>query len=257
MSIRIVDYKTNYKTRRQLLDSSDLIIYVCCTENEILKLKEPMKIGQNDFHDDYNRIHFYTKFKTKCLNITFNKHVKEIDCLSLIEKKMGSQETKLASSGGSVISSLFSNIQLEGNSFYLKLPNQNEEFISYLLENEKENPNIFQLTLDSDSMSSFKSMRTRLNDLPFRMLVYNINRKLTKLVETELKQSKKLADLTQNISFNDQPNNEESLFEESDDDCLSLDDSSQFSSNQSNVYDEHYSLINESINKTKKNFVFK
>lgn len=254
MDISIVDYKTNYKTRRILLDQSDLILYVCCTEKEILKLREPMKIGQNDFHDDYNRIHFYTKYQRKSLNITFNKNVNEIDFSGLaFNKKREPNETKLAlSSEDSVISSLFGNIQTNGNYLYLKLPNQNEELLAYLIENETDvEQNL--LNSESDSANSIKILRSRLNDLPYKILIYNMNRKMTRLIETELKMSKKLANLTHNIDFNDQPNEEESLFEESDDDFSSLENSSQFSSIQSNnVYDERLSLLNESINRPKK-----
>lgn len=260
MIIKIVDFKTNYKTRRQLIDSSDLIIYVCCTGNEIKKLSEPMKIGQNDFHDDYNRIHFYDKYQKKCLNITFNKQVNEIDYF--LTKSEKSLENNLLSarlafksnSGESVSSSLFSNIQPNGNSFYLKLPNQNEEFVSYILENSDIESNQkylqFNESIESDSTSSIKTIRSRLNVLPFKILVYNINKTLTKLIDNELKKGKQLINFNQNINFNDQPNEEESLFEESDDDCSSQEIDSQFST----IKDEHLSLLNEPNNIHKKFF---
>ena len=77
MKIQIIDFKENYKQREESLLAADLIVYVCCTQKEIDELNEPVKIGYNSYHHDYNLIHFSEFFKLKSINVTFNPHVDE------------------------------------------------------------------------------------------------------------------------------------------------------------------------------------
>jgi len=213
MNIKIVDFKTNSILRKELIESSDLIVYICGTENEICKLKEPMKIGQNEFHDDYNRIHLYEKFQKKCLNLTFNKNIylhefyESIDSANSVQLKKSSES-----------SSLFSNVFTYGNDFYLKLPDQNEELIGYLLDDDKFN----KLNDTSDSIIDCRSLASQINKLPFRIIIYNLNKILTSLVEKELKKNKNLSNLDKNICYNGQPCDEEFVYDEIYDEFESL-----------------------------------
>lgn len=71
----VVSYSTPPSEREALLNKADRIFYVCGTEKEIHRLYEPIHIGQNAYHHDYNRLHFVAKYRSKCTNITFNKRV--------------------------------------------------------------------------------------------------------------------------------------------------------------------------------------
>lgn len=244
MSIHIVDFKTSFKVRRNLIESSDLIFYICCTNNEINKLQEKMKIGMNDYHDDYNLLHFYDKYQRKCVNITFNKNIKEND-----SSKSDNSLKSTTCDSDSMRSSIFSNILLIGNSQYLKLPTQNEEFIFYLLEKENKS-NDFTILNESISASSVSSFRFKLNELPLKIFIYNLNKKLTYQCENELNQNKKLAYLDENIHFSDQPSDQESLIEENEDEeeNLSIEETNNCKNNNNNVdivFDEQFSLLNE------------
>lgn len=44
--------------RTNLIEESNLIVYVCCTNQEIKKLHEPIRLGLNSYHHDFNQIHF-------------------------------------------------------------------------------------------------------------------------------------------------------------------------------------------------------
>ena len=221
MHLELIDYKTNSKARKHLIESSDLIVYVCCTNNEIRKLRDTMKIGLNDFHHDYNLIHFYETYQKKCLNVTFNANIKDLKSSNnttntslstnyFSQSKSGDQaaiaslqsknqfnqnmsEKDLSfvilpsvstesSTNHSMSLSLFSNIQPTGNSAYLKLPQENDKFISYLFEQNKPST-CAKVAGESKAKRSFKSMRSALNDMPFKLLIGNINKTLTNLVK--------------------------------------------------------------------------
>ena len=129
-------------------------------------------------------------------------------------------------------SSLFSNIQTSGNSAYLKLPKQNKQLIDCFFE-IKNKKTAYQET--HDSLTSLKSIRKKLNDIPFKILIYKINKTLKNLLKQQLRRNKQIVNLELNISFNDQPYEEESIFEDSDDETSSyIEDASQTSSSRSN-----------------------
>ena len=78
-----MDYDTDSKDRIDILTNCDLVFYVCANVKELDFVcgEESMRIGQNSFHDDYNRLHFIDRFKKKCIDLAFSttrQNTKEI-----------------------------------------------------------------------------------------------------------------------------------------------------------------------------------
>jgi hypothetical protein len=252
MNIEVIDYKTNSKSRKHLIETSDLIVYVCCTNNEVKKLREPMKIGLNDFHHDYNLMHFYETYQKKCLNITFNVNIAETQnnlstnfysqskseqvsaisqCKNQFNQNTSEKDLSFvilptvsneSSTNQSVSLSVFSNIQQAGNSTFLKLPQENDKFINYLFGNNKSDAHV---AIDNvNSKNNLKSIRKKINEIPFKLLMYNVNKTITKLVKKQLKKTKSLLYLEDNIQLDDQPHEELCIFEDSDEENSSYND---------------------------------
>ena len=51
-----------------MLNESFLFVYVCANLDE-LRFAEKMNIGQNIYHDEFNRLHFLKKFNSKLINV--------------------------------------------------------------------------------------------------------------------------------------------------------------------------------------------
>lgn len=115
-------------------------------------LQNPFIIGQNRFHDEFNKIHCFKKYSTKSIDITFNQEVSIID---LNETNVSSENSSLLNSDDSkqtsielgphlfnmsnstsIIQSLSFKEPMK-KSFYLKLPEQHKEFILFFLSSDK------------------------------------------------------------------------------------------------------------------------
>jgi hypothetical protein len=68
-----VNYWTFPKERTQLIEEADLIFYVCATGSEIELVEQGiMKIGQNIYQHEFNKLHFVPRYKNKCAHVTLN-----------------------------------------------------------------------------------------------------------------------------------------------------------------------------------------
>ncbi len=268
MNIEIIDFKTSSEERTKLIEESNLIVYVCCTNQEIRKLHEPIRLGLNSYHHDFNQIHFHDKFQKKCLNVTFNPNINEQEEVSFYlnqhQASMINPEyhkntntnnnpseltTSLplnpsinSSTNTSMSSSMFSNVQQMGNSFYLKLPAQNEQFIDYLFESNTNTSTSNNPINLNDSVNSFKSIRRKLSDMPFKLQMKKINSSIKNQIKKQLKLNKKLANLEINIKYDGQPDENESIVDDYDN--ISNGDTIN-SSNQQLYSDESASLLPE------------
>ncbi|RNA38172.1 hypothetical protein BpHYR1_024614 [Brachionus plicatilis] len=151
-SIQIVNYSTDIKTRSEAIENADKIVYVCGTKDEIENLQNPFIIGQNKFHDEYNKLHCFPQYETKTIYITFNQQVQPISLEEANSEKSSlinsssSSESKQTSIEPSPKFSNFTNSQsiVKSVSYqealshkYLKLPEQNKLLISFLLGPDK------------------------------------------------------------------------------------------------------------------------
>ena len=67
----IIDYTTSLNERTWLLDQSDLIIYVLGIEEE-LEYGRNLKIGQNWYHYEFNKLHFIKNYQKKTIGFNFS-----------------------------------------------------------------------------------------------------------------------------------------------------------------------------------------
>ncbi|RNA23388.1 hypothetical protein BpHYR1_053284, partial [Brachionus plicatilis] len=121
--------------RQELIKNADLIVYVCATEQEINDIeKKLLKIGQNSYHDEFNKIHFLDPNSSKCIDIALFSDISEISKKNKNKKKKAKQKFKA------------SNIPLiEINSFkhtkkIFRLPQESKDFLIEIqskLENKK------------------------------------------------------------------------------------------------------------------------
>ena len=97
LRINAVHYETKIKERKEILNKSDLIFYVCANETEFYDLEriqpssDTVKIGQNIFHDEFYTINlcrpekcFYILFKND--NKKANKNGKQKETPLLDDK---------------------------------------------------------------------------------------------------------------------------------------------------------------------------
>lgn len=71
IDFNIITYSTSLCERKYLFNDSFLFVYVCANLDE-LRHAEKMNIGQNIYHDEFNRLHFLKKFNTKLINVLFS-----------------------------------------------------------------------------------------------------------------------------------------------------------------------------------------
>lgn len=112
-----------------MLKRADQIVYVCGNQEEIIKLRKPMKFGQTDFDHDFNRIHFFEPYKIKTINVTFEKTV---EISKFADEKLiihGSESS--STSSGSSFQSTYSR-RTNGQSRCLKLPEQIKDLLYHL-----------------------------------------------------------------------------------------------------------------------------
>lgn len=67
--------KIGFESRNNLLKDSHIIIYVCGSNAEFENLpNEKMKLGINIYQDEYNKIHFIEKYRSRCISIYLNRN---------------------------------------------------------------------------------------------------------------------------------------------------------------------------------------
>jgi hypothetical protein len=87
-----------YKERMTLLRNAHLIVYVCASQNETRKIDGPIKLGQSEYHHEFNSIHHVPVLMDKTILATF-------DATNTSTHRL------------------------------LVLPNQNKDFVLFILEN--------------------------------------------------------------------------------------------------------------------------
>lgn len=121
--------------RQELIKNADLIVYVCATEQEINDIeKKLLKIGQNSYHDEFNKIHFLDPNSSKCIDIALFSDISEISKKNKNKKKKAKQKFKASSIP-----------LIEINSFrhtkkIFRLPQESKDFLIEIqskLENKK------------------------------------------------------------------------------------------------------------------------
>ncbi|CAF0748041.1 unnamed protein product [Brachionus calyciflorus] len=196
LNIEVIDYTTENQKRSDLLERADKIVYVCATEEEILKYpQQPIIIGQTKFHDEYNKIHWFKEYSTKTIDITFNRSVSKVN-FNLIEPSseqsslLNSNESKqtnieptpptsnYSNSSSLIHNQIFSEIN---HNFYLKLPEQNKELILFLLSSNK-NDNLTPTKLTKKNTIKNKS---KFYKLALDYYINNFKRSLLGLIKKE------------------------------------------------------------------------
>ena len=123
-NISIIEYSTNINERKQIINNTELIIYVCCDENEIQRLASPLQIGFNDKHHFFNQIHYISKYSDKLINIVF-------------KNDMNNCAKKLTYSFCKNKFDCFSDNSYETD--YFQLPMQNKEFLKIFINEDLKN----------------------------------------------------------------------------------------------------------------------
>ena len=119
--------------RNTLLNSSDLILYVFASRQE-LELIESLGalIGQNSFHFDYDRIHRVEKYKQKTLNVTFNKGIESKSHQKSASKASHYNTENKQGLGDSLTVNLIKQ-NASSKAEYFVLPNENSSFLETLV----------------------------------------------------------------------------------------------------------------------------
>ena len=217
MKIQIIDFKENYKQREESLLAADLIVYVCCTQKEIDELNEPVKIGYNSYHHDYNLIHFSEFFKLKSINVTFNPHVDENELLVCVNnsdsnasKADGQCEKNLSFSP---IDSMKSKSESESAKI-LKLPGSNETFFSHLFKDNE------YMKVKPEKKKIQYLFSKYVSPFPANKLLKDMDRNIKRKIKIVMVNNRALFDRGANINYDEQPCNEEYAYESNDDSLM-------------------------------------
>lgn len=115
----IIDYKTSLNERKYLLNNSYMIIYVCGSSDELNLNGKQIRIGRSIYYDEFNKLNFLKKFKSKLVNIIFDDEnssdIKGLMCMPkqnkvltrMILEKNTSSSVYLRSRVGRLINNLF------------------------------------------------------------------------------------------------------------------------------------------------------
>lgn len=124
MKINIINLDIDASLRKSFLEQAEIIYYLCISEEDIDKLSKPIEIGMNDFQHEYNFIQS-GKYHSKTVNITFNQKIpiqinnSDSDRISRRTENTTTDRNEFSSTSNNAAS-------------YLKLPEQNDEFINSL-----------------------------------------------------------------------------------------------------------------------------
>lgn len=122
MKIIILNLDIDASLRNFHLEQAEVIYYLCISEEDVNQLSKPIEIGMNDFQHEYNFIHS-GRYRSKTVNITFNEKVP-------IQINNDSDRISRRTENTIPDKNEFSSFSTAAS--YLKLPEQNEEFINTL-----------------------------------------------------------------------------------------------------------------------------
>lgn len=101
-------------------------------------LFEQIKFGQNLFHDEYNKLHFIDKYKSKCINVSFFHNEDEKDKIP-IKRKIINQKENSSELLGSNIDEMVKRQKL------FKLQNETKQFLAEFIKKSSISKNLISI----------------------------------------------------------------------------------------------------------------
>ena len=163
IKVDIADYQTDVFKRDGFIRSSDLILYVLTSHNELESLRTTqIKIGQISYQFDHDRIRYVDKYRLKCINVLFKQTTDEN--LHYLETTQTKLINKLLRKGQKMKHTLASFLQ---NLEYMSLPHSNMELFSLVT-------NAFEINQDLGR----KSIRGFLVSFSTKLIFYKVHRSI-------------------------------------------------------------------------------
>ena len=160
--VEIAGFHTDAYKRNTLLDSSDLILYLLASQNEMESLKcKKIKIGQNSFQFDFDRFRLVDKYRSKRINIIFKQASPEKDRKASVTTKVIRKLLSRCQKDKLGIEEVVDNVE------YLSLPDANIELLSLITN-----------ALEINQRFGSRSIRSLMSSLSTKFIFYRVHRSL-------------------------------------------------------------------------------